>query len=293
MSQNPSEIDVALECIRAGDKKKAQQILIPIVKKEPDNARAWFVLSQVVETTERERYCLEEVLRVNPESQQAKRRLQEIVPSQLDMKVRPTTTYTSESSKQRLWLRWVVLGVTIFILVIFVSGIIYIDNARKEVEQQIVEAILTTPNAPLPSKTVPAVEDSLVGLGSTKDYWNVVHRFHDDQQGFVSYDQGKYVVSFSSDKRIWYLEIVWGDENAVTLDYAMKDARTFIPEDSQYLDTYEPREYRIVEHFSSTQLSSLFDEISWLGSPAGEFIVIYRIYNKKVTSYLISLGNNP
>lgn len=69
-------IQAAIEAAKAGDKAAARNILTNVIRREPTNARAWFLLSQVVEAKHQQIYCLEQVLAIDPNNQQVKARIQ-------------------------------------------------------------------------------------------------------------------------------------------------------------------------------------------------------------------------
>jgi thioredoxin-like negative regulator of GroEL len=72
----------AVESIKAGDKAEAQEVLIPILKGNPHNANAWFLLSYTVEGEKRIE-CLEEALDADPEHEKARKRLAELTENDL------------------------------------------------------------------------------------------------------------------------------------------------------------------------------------------------------------------
>ena len=68
-------IQHAISWAKTGNKEAARKALSEVVRQEPNNARAWYLLSQVVENDERAIYCLNRVLQIQPDNQQAKERL--------------------------------------------------------------------------------------------------------------------------------------------------------------------------------------------------------------------------
>ena len=79
-SQFEPMIQQAITDARAGNKPAAMAALSKVVRQDPGNARAWYLLSQVVDRPEQAIYCLEQVLKVQPENIQAKQRLQKLRP---------------------------------------------------------------------------------------------------------------------------------------------------------------------------------------------------------------------
>lgn len=60
------ELKQAFELIKSGDTDQAGAILTDLLAREPDNEYAWLALSKTCETEERRKYCLQQVLRINP-----------------------------------------------------------------------------------------------------------------------------------------------------------------------------------------------------------------------------------
>lgn len=78
MSAIDELIQQAVTFGQTGNKPEAKKILAQVVMQEPKNTRAWYLLSQVVETKEQIEYCLNKVLEINPTNQQAIKRLNSI-----------------------------------------------------------------------------------------------------------------------------------------------------------------------------------------------------------------------
>lgn len=68
------KLQQAITLIKSGKKQDGQQILLQIIKSEPDNEQAWLWMSVVVSEDKR-RYCIEKALSINPNNQQAKQAL--------------------------------------------------------------------------------------------------------------------------------------------------------------------------------------------------------------------------
>ncbi len=75
MTQSPGAIDLAELLLQEGKKREAASLLAAYLKRNPTSARAWWVLSQAVETPAQERDCLERVLVLEPGNAQARARL--------------------------------------------------------------------------------------------------------------------------------------------------------------------------------------------------------------------------
>jgi hypothetical protein len=67
-------IQMAIAEAKLGNKKKALSILGDVVRQESGNARAWYLLSQVVEEPAQAVDCLRRVLAIDPDNVQARGR---------------------------------------------------------------------------------------------------------------------------------------------------------------------------------------------------------------------------
>jgi hypothetical protein len=61
-----------------GDYNSARKLLTQVVKEDPKNARAWYLLSQVVDKKEHSIYCLEKALEIDPDNLQVSQRLRQL-----------------------------------------------------------------------------------------------------------------------------------------------------------------------------------------------------------------------
>ena len=78
MNTSEELIQESITEYKSGNKNTAKRLLASVVKKEPDNARAWYLLSQAVDKKEQAIYCLSRVLKINPDNSQAKNRLRKL-----------------------------------------------------------------------------------------------------------------------------------------------------------------------------------------------------------------------
>lgn len=69
-------IQQAVTQAKAGNKPEARKILAQVVKQAPGSARAWYLLSQMVDSQEQAEYCLNKVLEIEPGNARAAQRLQ-------------------------------------------------------------------------------------------------------------------------------------------------------------------------------------------------------------------------
>jgi hypothetical protein len=67
-----------IEALKAGRKAEARKLLAQVVQQDQRNETAWLWLSGAVDTDEQRRYCLENVLKVNPANVMARRGLERL-----------------------------------------------------------------------------------------------------------------------------------------------------------------------------------------------------------------------
>lgn len=78
MSHTEHELRQAVALLRAGQRAEAARRLAPIVQAERDNADAWWLLANSAPTPEAARTALEQVLRLRPDHEKARRLLDQI-----------------------------------------------------------------------------------------------------------------------------------------------------------------------------------------------------------------------
>lgn len=78
MSAIEELIQQGVKLAKAGNKREAKEIFVQVVKQEPKNVRAWYFLSQVVDSREQSIYCLEKILQIQPENLQIAELLQKL-----------------------------------------------------------------------------------------------------------------------------------------------------------------------------------------------------------------------
>lgn len=72
------QLQQAFRLIKDGNKTQATAILVPIVRAEPNNADAWWLLANAVSSPEQQRRSLEQVLRLRPNDDKARNMLDKI-----------------------------------------------------------------------------------------------------------------------------------------------------------------------------------------------------------------------
>jgi hypothetical protein len=94
----------AVSLIRSGNKSAGAKILTAIVKQNPNDELAWLWLSVCVRTERQKKYCLERVLTINPENENAKRILQQFSPVEAPTleELSPTDTHPTLQRTERI-----------------------------------------------------------------------------------------------------------------------------------------------------------------------------------------------
>ena len=72
------KLQQAYQLIRSGEKTEAVKLLLPIVRADPDNADAWWLLANAVEKSDQAKRALQQVLKVRPNDQRARRFLEQL-----------------------------------------------------------------------------------------------------------------------------------------------------------------------------------------------------------------------
>jgi len=64
-------IEQARQAFQGGDRERAIGLLATVVRSEPNNEEGWKLLAEVVEEPDRKLYCLQQVVRINPQNREA------------------------------------------------------------------------------------------------------------------------------------------------------------------------------------------------------------------------------
>jgi hypothetical protein len=78
MNNSSDLIAKAITEAKSGNRHGAKVILAQVVRNEPGNAQAWYLLSRLVEEKEQIIYCLNKILEITPDDSQAKARLKRL-----------------------------------------------------------------------------------------------------------------------------------------------------------------------------------------------------------------------
>jgi hypothetical protein len=86
----------AIAAARAGKQPQAKVLLARVLKEEPENVNAWFLLSSLADTEEQKIHYLEKVLEFKPDHAAARQQLSELAPLSIEMEEEPWPAAESE-----------------------------------------------------------------------------------------------------------------------------------------------------------------------------------------------------
>ena len=121
----PTMLEHAISYIRAGEIEKARPFLINWLRQNPDDENAWLWLAKCVTDSEQKRYCLEKVLKINPQNQYAIRELKHLTrpvspPTQPKAsQVQPPVQTVPKPNPGDTILRLAIFGIGIFLVLLF------------------------------------------------------------------------------------------------------------------------------------------------------------------------------
>ena len=75
---NNSSLQLGIDAFKAGNKDQAHFYLLKAIREEPNNERAWGWLSNTAQTNDEKVHCLQQILRINPQNEWAKKTLAEL-----------------------------------------------------------------------------------------------------------------------------------------------------------------------------------------------------------------------
>src|SRR4030067_121117 len=125
MSNSSELIEKAITEAKSGNRTGAKKLLAQVVRKEPSNAQAWYLLSRLVEEKEQIIYCLKKVLEIMPDNSQVKARLKKLQSESTPKHSIPIQTIQKGGANKRIVIvLTVILGFCIILL-----GVCYGINA--------------------------------------------------------------------------------------------------------------------------------------------------------------------
>lgn len=148
-------------------------------------------------------------------------------------------------------------------------------------------------NTPLPIATFTPVPVGPVlpsnGIGITRAAWEEEHGTGVGDFG-TSYENNRYWVLFY-EGRINHLEVSL--PQPVSRSDAQVLAKQFMPADAERVDVIQDDAERYIEHWFSQALAESYPDGLYIEGAPGDFIVLYRLYEGTVSSYIVGTGLNP
>jgi hypothetical protein len=96
--QEKQQLRKAISAIKAGDKKTGRKLLANLLGENPENEAGWLWMSVTVTDAEKKKYCLKQVLRINPSNEKALESLRKLQPTSQSAREVPSTTARSAST---------------------------------------------------------------------------------------------------------------------------------------------------------------------------------------------------
>jgi nucleotide-binding universal stress UspA family protein len=156
----------ALRRVRDGDAEGARQSLLPLLREDPHNERAWLVLAMTMATDAQRIAVLERCLRVNPESAMARKALAKLQdtspPTEPDVEPEPAP---SPGPVPR-WV-WFALGGGALIVMLVGLAVLLLPRLRPATPQ--VASVTATATRPAPSPTPTVTATATVTPTATPD----------------------------------------------------------------------------------------------------------------------------
>ena len=136
----------AVKLAKSGNKREALPIFKEIVQADKDNEKAWLGLYFCVEKKEQKKYCLKQIIRINPDNLDARKKLLKMEEQGNSVHKNPQEKKKSSTptrSKQTLWL-WI-LGVGAFLCIgmLFGGGLLIKQGGFTQILS--VETVTSTP----------------------------------------------------------------------------------------------------------------------------------------------------
>jgi len=123
----------AIQAVRAGQRRRARDLLTRLIKSDPDNADYWVWLSSAVETEKEQTYCLQKALQIDPNSVHARRglvMLGALAPEEANLPPGPTIDELAVNAParqattqlQRAWASRRIQGLAMMAVVVALAG---------------------------------------------------------------------------------------------------------------------------------------------------------------------------
>jgi len=160
MNDENKNIQTAIDLAKKGNRKAAIAILSNILQQNPRNPRAWNLLSQVAEDTDKSIQCLEKALELEPDHPQIKAKLKKLkrpapLP-ELNLDATPNTPNKIDKKKSEFSIKWLP-AFSIFVI-LFAMVAIMVDCSNKRKSNEIAQKALCIPAS---SAQISALKDSI------------------------------------------------------------------------------------------------------------------------------------
>ena len=262
MTPEEAMFQEAMSAVHSGDRTRARDLFTRLLKLDPSKADYWLWMSSVVDTVKERAYCLNEVLRRDPENYAAKRGLQmlgltqpdesQVIPLRLMKRNWQTAALPGGEERTPLplggWRQWAIILGAVLILGSLVGIAVY--GSRRVTQKPI---ILPTdfPNpptfTPLPSTTpvhrsatptftgpTPLWMQMQVTYTPTPLYVNTPHPVSEAYRiGMRAYQRGDW-----AGLETYMLQLVTVEPSAVDALYYAGEALRFQGQFDQAVDTY-------------------------------------------------------
>jgi hypothetical protein len=96
----PEGLQQAIAHIKAGDKQQGKRLLAEALIQDPGQEVAWLLMAGIVDYDEHRRYCLEQVLRLNPSNQYALNGLATLQPGDMSQEATQQPSMASAASHE-------------------------------------------------------------------------------------------------------------------------------------------------------------------------------------------------
>lgn len=132
-----SQLNEAIERIKAGDRENGRKLLIEFLKANPESELGWLWLASVTENQDRQKLYLKRVLKLNPNNMHAQKRLntlterelihekpQFIDPPQKSQQPDPTPVQPKEPKKKMGCLEMILIAIGLFFVCSIISAVL-------------------------------------------------------------------------------------------------------------------------------------------------------------------------
>lgn len=143
-----------------------------------------------------------------------------------------------------------------------------------------------------PTATATAVTIQSKGLGATREQIEAEFGKPNEMGGTYLYRDNAVFVIYEEGRAV-HFEYSFDKVGYQPLADAKAAARMYMPRDAELVDEYVSDRDRLIEVFHSDAVAAAMPDMLYGSGVAGEFIVLYRVYDGIVHSIVVAMGNNP